>query len=86
MGGRGWLERLNRCGGLPAIFPQSILEQCRWPNAAMLNRASHSMAQEELAANFANTPESKKPKGFACFRVDSRSVFFGYCYLPIASP
>jgi hypothetical protein len=39
-----------------------ILKQCRWPNAVMLNRARHAMAQGELAANLANTHESGNQK------------------------
>ena len=35
------------------------------------------MAQEELAANFANTHESGNKKD-SLLRVDSRSAFFGY--------
>jgi hypothetical protein len=39
-----------------------ILKQCRWPKAVMLNRARHRVAQEELAANFANAHESGNQK------------------------
>jgi hypothetical protein len=65
----GWDRTLLE--GLP------ILKQCRWPNAVMINRARHPVAQEELATNFANTHESGNRKD-SLFRVDSRSVFFGH--------